>query len=206
MRGDSLRDLYAKSLALVGLGVLAGVGALVDYWPARVTVPNVDALVATPALARAIPVTEAAIPEPLPAASARPVNTPVATVASADAAPEPLVPAAAIPVSMTMAALTVGAPVELGAPPVRPFVAPPVTSVNAYEVPLSDPEDVLSPRFLAMAQAAQGTEDDGGFFSDATGFAKRAGSTILNTGTKAGASILGGLSFVGRSLKKLKIF
>ena len=33
MRGDSLRDLYAKVIAVVGLGVLAGAGALVDYWP-----------------------------------------------------------------------------------------------------------------------------------------------------------------------------
>jgi hypothetical protein len=33
VRGDSLRDLYAKTLAVVGLGLLAGAGAIVDYWP-----------------------------------------------------------------------------------------------------------------------------------------------------------------------------
>ena len=41
MRGDSLRDLYAKTLALFGLALLAGVGALVDYWPAPVALPAV---------------------------------------------------------------------------------------------------------------------------------------------------------------------
>jgi hypothetical protein len=33
MRGDSVRDFYAKTLALLGLGMLAGTGALVDNWP-----------------------------------------------------------------------------------------------------------------------------------------------------------------------------
>lgn len=33
MRGDSLRDFYAKTLAVLGLGLLAGAGAIVDYWP-----------------------------------------------------------------------------------------------------------------------------------------------------------------------------
>ena len=41
MRGDSLRDLYAKTLALFGLALLAGVGALVDYWPASGALPVV---------------------------------------------------------------------------------------------------------------------------------------------------------------------
>lgn len=41
MRGDSLRDFYAKTLAVVGLGLLAGAGAVVDYWPVGSAMPVV---------------------------------------------------------------------------------------------------------------------------------------------------------------------
>jgi hypothetical protein len=42
VRGDSLRDLYAKTLAVIGLALLAGAGAIVDYWPVPAPVPRVD--------------------------------------------------------------------------------------------------------------------------------------------------------------------
>ena len=48
MRGDSLRDLYAKTLAVLGLGLLAGAGAVVDYWPVGSSAPAV----ASPSLPR----------------------------------------------------------------------------------------------------------------------------------------------------------
>jgi hypothetical protein len=41
VRGDSLRDLYAKTLAVLGLGLLAGAGAVVDYWPVGSSAPSV---------------------------------------------------------------------------------------------------------------------------------------------------------------------
>jgi hypothetical protein len=41
VRGDSVRDLYAKTLAVMGLGLLAGAGAVVDYWPVGGTMPAV---------------------------------------------------------------------------------------------------------------------------------------------------------------------
>ena len=44
MRGDSLRDLYAKTLAVLGLGLLAGAGAAVDYWPVGAPLPSVKAV------------------------------------------------------------------------------------------------------------------------------------------------------------------
>ena len=43
MRGDSLRDLYAKTLAVLGLGLLAGAGAVVDYWPVGSSAPEIAA-------------------------------------------------------------------------------------------------------------------------------------------------------------------
>jgi hypothetical protein len=42
VRGDSLRDLYAKTLAVIGLGLLAGAGAVVDYWPVGSAMPVVN--------------------------------------------------------------------------------------------------------------------------------------------------------------------
>jgi hypothetical protein len=39
VRGDSLRDFYAKTLAVLGLGLIAGAGAIVDYWPAGLRLP-----------------------------------------------------------------------------------------------------------------------------------------------------------------------
>jgi len=41
VRGDSLRDLYAKTLAVLGLGLLAGAGAIVDYWPVGSSAPAI---------------------------------------------------------------------------------------------------------------------------------------------------------------------
>jgi hypothetical protein len=49
VRGDSLRDLYAKALALLGLGLLGAAGALVDYWPVRSGLPAVAAALVLPA-------------------------------------------------------------------------------------------------------------------------------------------------------------
>ncbi len=64
MRGDSLRDLYAKTLAVLGLGLLAGAGAVVDYWPvgssapaiASPSLPRPEIAVLTQNLDQAIPV------------------------------------------------------------------------------------------------------------------------------------------------------
>lgn len=43
MRGDSLRDFYAKTLAVMGLGLLACAGAIVDYWPVNEELPSTPA-------------------------------------------------------------------------------------------------------------------------------------------------------------------
>lgn len=47
MRGDSRIDFYAKSLALVGLGLLGATGAAIDYWPGDVRLPRVATIPAT---------------------------------------------------------------------------------------------------------------------------------------------------------------
>jgi hypothetical protein len=78
----------------------------------------------------------------------------------------------------------------------------------AAVVPLSEPASApfMSARYLAPVQTATPDEVDRGFLSGASDFAKRAGSTVLTTGSKAGASIMDGLGVAGRMFKKLKIF
>lgn len=44
MRGDSLRDFYAKTMAVLGLGLLACAGAVVDYWPVSGDLPTTPAV------------------------------------------------------------------------------------------------------------------------------------------------------------------
>jgi hypothetical protein len=52
VRGDSRIDLYAKSLALAGLGLLGAVGAAIDYWPAETRLPQVAIASRSPVKAR----------------------------------------------------------------------------------------------------------------------------------------------------------
>ena len=85
MRGDSLRDLYAKTLAVLGLGLLAGAGAIVDYWPVNGRLP------AIPAVAELVPVRPAQVrevpripaPQPLRRATQPAAETPTNTVTPA---------------------------------------------------------------------------------------------------------------------------
>lgn len=76
MRGDSLRDLYAKTLALMGLGVLAGAGALVDFWPAGVRLIPVSSALRLPDAADQTPV----VPLPAPESGSRQAAQTVARV------------------------------------------------------------------------------------------------------------------------------
>src|SRR5438874_2544215 len=41
VRGDSRLDFIAKSLALVGLGLIGAIGAAIDYWPGPARLPYV---------------------------------------------------------------------------------------------------------------------------------------------------------------------
>lgn len=205
MRGDSLQDLYSKSLALVGLGVLACIGALVDYWPARLDPPRINARDAAPLIAAAHPVRAVHIPMPVLArarnASPAPAGLPPAVELEA--------PELALPVTGGTIDASLASVADFGAPP-----AAPLSSTLAMATP--DPFALIpgsdlyfdEGTFSRMAAAVEPADDGdgGGFFSSATGLAKKAGSSLITTGTRAGASIMDGLSFVGRKIKKLKFF
>lgn len=114
MRGDSLRDFYAKTLAVLGLGLIAGAGAIVDYWPtgqrlpdttspeiARITVPalaqNLDQQVPAPQLPASRPAVRSMNARHVSWPAFTPKVAPVTTVAIA--APAPVSPSPAVEVS-----------------------------------------------------------------------------------------------------------
>ena len=131
MRGDSLRDLYAKTLAILGLGLIAGAGAIVDYWPVGTVIPevaerrdrqpqlpalvqNLDQQITVPAIRTAQFVPRAFTPKNLkwPAFAAK-----TTTVAKQPATPVPVVAAAAA-VPLAAAVPDSNAPVQSWAPEV----------------------------------------------------------------------------------------
>lgn len=198
MRGDSLRDLYAKTLALCGLGLLAGVGALVDYWPVGVSTPQVGAApIALPqryALGPAESVNvQVRIAQPAPSVTAPPA--PVATLAS-------LPIASGLP-PVSDRAVTLSAPV---APPATMAVTTVASSIPAAEVPLLGPAPIqpmpgLELEPVPVYRMAAAEPADEGFLSDALDVVKNTGSTIARGSAKTGASIIGALRSAVRKLK-----
>jgi len=211
VRGDSLRDLYAKGLALLGLGLLGGIGALVDYWPAGgEPAPAVAGALQMPRLASAFPYRDITIPVPAPEprVTAPAVVVPVATE---------------IPVeSPAMMLADAMAQVSLAPPPLQSIAAPAPADVPAVEVALSVPElTALAPARAMLpdpvAVVAANEADDSGFFADAADVALKAGSTIANGTIKAGSTIAAGtmkagaplvevVRVLGGAFKKLKFF
>ncbi len=201
MRGDSLRDLYAKTLALVGLGLLAAVGALVDYWPVGVGVPPV-AVVGLEMPARAVRLVarhiDVAVTLATPA-PALPAVRPAAVAVVATLIAEPtsplrfgspiaLAPVAAPDVVVTTIAETLAAP----APVTAPATVPPMAAGPDF-----DPE-------LVFQMASD--ETDAGFLSGAMDVVRSTGSTIARGGAITGNSIVGAFRIVSGAFKKLKFF
>ena len=213
MRGDSLRDFQAKVLAIAGLGVLAGVGALVDYWP---TGSNVPPMLAgslarpqvpgpTPASVAAALETATEIDTAVPASGvpvtrrARSVTQPatlelVATVAAAGALPigEPLA-LAAIELNLTQVVPS-APPAPATAAPAEPIAlpAPPVvTSVESRA-----PYTPAYPPFVA-------SEPEPGFVM---GTLRKTGAGIARGGAATGASIVDAFRGVAGAFKKVSPF
>jgi len=202
VRGDSVRDLYAKSLALLGLAVLAGAGALVDYWPVHNDFPAVSFSYSLPAVQVALDA-RAALASPLPVPAApRPVPGPTVT---ATPTPEP------VSVAPEMRVLTVpedeplAPPVAAPAPDVSatPNVAPPDTEpvLNAVELWASIPvgtaptPDLKSSRVEPLA------------VQPSTNVLQKAGGTVLNAGFAVGTGVAKSFSAFGTAFSNIgKLF
>jgi hypothetical protein len=234
VRGDSLRDLYAKTLALILLGLLGGIGALVDYWPSGSELPQVQAALAPPEAGTALASAHAAVPSgPLgteartseartfrsdrttptirttPATSttvARADRAVTTTPLDAPAAPEPTV--AELVLHADPAVFDLGTAVALGSAPAAPIPALPSPAALGA-LPQAMTVALTRPGMLEAVAAAEAAAlmadaDDGGFFSDAGDAAKKAGSTILSGTIKAGAPLVGVVRFLGGALKKIR--
>lgn len=194
MRGDSLRDLYAKTLALLGLGVLAGAGALVDYWPIGTSLPATDPGLTLPPAAHALPVRAEDVS---PAFTAfRRDDRRVYTFAAAMPAESSRL--SSLPVSDGPAD-AIGGEVEL---------ADPVSDSAFLTAPAAPPRALpavvhyqtlafVGPATPLPAPAAD-TDADGLF----TGAFKRTGASIAKTGARTGSSIYDAMRAVGDVVRK----
>ena len=211
VRGDSLRDFQAKVLAIAGLGVLAGIGALVDYWPTGGKVPSIQA----GSLARpGVPV-----PTPASVAAARQTQidaaVPMAALAVTRRARSVTPPATLAPVAaMAVAgALPIGEPLPLGAveltlTQVVPSVPPaPATAAPAEPIALPAPPVVTlaenRPPTPSFAPTFVAPEPEPGFVM---GTLKKTGAGIAKTGAVTGASIMDAFRGVAGAFKKVSPF
>jgi hypothetical protein len=218
VRGDSIRDLYAKSLALVGLSVLAGAGALVDYWPVGVGVPALEEASSTERFPLPGPLAVDAVGAPAapvfaaaaPAAIA--TDSPVAAsrqMAALSQAPVSMTPAASLPIRSALP----GGTTELPAPAIAPLDPEPellaistvgipedaLVAVTALDgSPLAAPVPSAPRSTLAGSAALEADERDGLI----EGAFKLTGSSLAKTGAKTGASIFGVVRILTQAVRR----
>ncbi len=206
MRGDSRQDLYAKSLAIVGLGLLAGIGALVDYWPTDVRVPhpaNVVVRIPSPARAIAVPPTMPVIEHAVATVRrARPATTPVASLPVA-------VVASLVPAALT----TLSAPPPAVAQVVPPAVAlaPPAREVALSLPPAAPGSEGVDTTEDPLRQFSSGSSSDDSFFltdgfKTAGDSLMKVGGSVVTVGVKTGQSVADMFRAAAGAVKKLKFF
>ncbi len=207
MRGDSLRDLYAKTLALFGLALLAGVGALVDYWPASGALPVVASPMAGPVPVRLPDLASIDVDTFKPAAAAptatRVIAVPRPALVRRAPADRPVdVALHALPIVPVVDDIPVTDAVTLGEPPLPAAVTPVVaTRLPAPEIELPPaPVPGFGPS-QPGSPAGDGSSD--GFFDNATSAFKKTGESIVNTTVKTGSSIIKAFGVVGGAFKKV---
>jgi hypothetical protein len=209
VRGDSLRDLYAKTLALVGLGVLAAAGALVDSWPAGWRLVSVDRALALPEQAQSLPLPVSPLSTATPAVPrTREVALPSSVGAVAEEAPfavarpEPLEPdVLAAPIEfgqpiMVLAANGVGAEDAL---PAEEFGVVDQESDGGF---FADPSTDRSVQggWSQPASLDRGAPDEGAGFL--TGALRKTGSSLVRVGARTGASIVDAVRVVGGAARR----
>jgi hypothetical protein len=195
MRGDSLRDLYAKLLALAGLGVLAGTGALVDYWPTGNGMPAVRAGLDASALVEASRESALAIPSSEDPQPERAVATRRMSLRRFTAPP----PALAVASSFDADAIAVRE-VDLVAPATRYLPAVTLQAYAGQEMTLSDPALLVAHRRASLGDEETLADDDG---SALTGVVRKTGKSIVRTSKRTGASIVDAVRMIGTAVRRV---
>jgi hypothetical protein len=197
-------------LAIAGLGVLAGVGALVDYWPTGSNVPAI--------LAGSLARPEVPVPTPASVAAARQIETaaPLSALAAARRAASVTEPATLEPVATVAAAgaVPIGEPLALGAvelnltqvvpsaPPV-PATAAPAEPIALPEPPVIAAVDNRAAHSPTFAPTFVTPEREPGFVM---GTLKKTGAGIAKGGAVTGASIMDAFRGVAGAFKKVSPF
>ncbi len=206
MRGDSRRDFYAKALALCGLGVLGGFGAVVDYWPVAIRFPATQSPVVSD-----VSVVPASVPADAWARVDQVVNaagavvpdvTRVSVQREARANAHARVPASSLPSSQdlvlpvallgdagaTVARLDAPVPVLL---PVIDRRRPPSVATEVVTHLQVPPPHAPGPAGSASVAADL---DERGVFGSAV---RVTGRSLARSGAATGASLAGAFRFVG---------
>jgi hypothetical protein len=213
MRGDSLRDFYAKTLALIGLALVGALGALVDYWPASHPLPLVAEALPAPApagvAARAEHVRVGA-PSLFASGGLLTGRTLAPAARSSRRTPGRRPAAPLVPASFTVSAAADLVPArvvvafEPPPPPAASIATTPVAAVPVTQVALlaPEPEPLAEAVFTPHGSGGGYGHGDTGFLSDATEAAKKAGTSIMAGTMKTGASIVDGLRTVGGAVRR----
>jgi hypothetical protein len=188
MRGDSLRDFYAKSLALLGLAFLGALGAAVDYWPTNLAIPRISEVDFQIATLRPL----STVPQP---ATLVAVGRHVAPRAIVSMTPTPTSPA----IGETIAT-NVSEPQAAEARTPDLEFAPPVAfgGLSASAIDLTAPEQTSAVSVIADATPSltipvQKSGMLSGFVSSLSDSGSKAGSAIANGFQAFGGAVGGGL-------------
>lgn len=204
VRGDSRRDLYSKTLALCGLGLLAGAGALVDYWPVGVRFP----LAASPVFpAAAVTASDTSVDDPMTvlagllAAPAQRRATPTQDIININnTRSEPVLMLASYESFPTMdLGFDIGTRVDVERLPAPAFVSVRYESsmLPGAPVQLTGPAPARLDR--AFPQAADTDDSGGGFLAAAF---RKTGTSIVRTGVKTGTSLVDAVRVVGSVVRR----
>ena len=200
MRGDSLRDFYAKTIALLGLALVGALGALVDYWPAAQPLPRVAGTLPAAALASVAARSDSAVADSA-IVYAQPSPERRSAVARREVRPATMsVRMASVSEVLNTAFVTFEAPSR----PVPSIAVQPLTTLPTSHVALVAPEPTPEAPVVTFAQhggSGHGATDQG-FLTDATEAAKKAGNTIVSGTMKTGASIVDGLRSFGGVVRR----
>lgn len=206
MRGDSLRDFYAKTLAVLGLGLIAGAGAVVDYWPTGLRMPAAS----SPSIAR---ITVPALPQNLNQKVPEPtfvVSREAEPVASTGRVRWPAFGSKPQPRAIAIRAAVFTPAPGSAAPPPEPAPVADKTAKPVVPVSYTTPLNQLAPEILVASSITSEQLDAAADRPDPVGFIggalKKTKDSLAKTGAVTTASFSNAVRGVVGAFKKVSPF